>query len=149
MRILHVIESMGMGGAEQQRANLLEPLSKLGVENHLVTLWSGNAYRERVTPFANVTDLGLPDRRRALPAVPRLARLAREIDGVHTQLPWADIVGRLAAGAAGRPSASTLQSTWYNDVNLRTLARPVRARARAVRWLDSMTARTTRQFFAV
>jgi glycosyltransferase involved in cell wall biosynthesis len=148
MRILHVIESMGMGGAERHLANLLEPLSRLGVQNHLVTLWSGNAYSQNVLPYATVHDLALPERR-ALPAVPRLIRLAREVDIVHTQLPWADIVGRMAAVAARRPSVSTLQSTWYNDSNLQSFPSVVRARARAVRWLDGVTARTTRRFFAV
>ena len=148
MRILHIIESMGMGGAERHLANLMEPLSRLGVDNQLVTLWSGNAYSEHVLPFAKVHDLALPERR-ALPAVPRLIQLAREADVVHTQLPWADIVGRLAAVAARRPSVSTLQSTWYNDVNLQSFPSMVRARARAVRWLDGITARTTRRFFAV
>ena len=48
MRVLHVIESMHIGGAERHLANLLEPLRDLGVENDVALLWSGSAYGESV-----------------------------------------------------------------------------------------------------
>src|SRR5439155_7395787 len=116
VRILHVIESMQMGGAERHLANLLSPLRQLGVDNEVALLWSGSAYEDSVKPFARVHDLGLPPRK-VLPALPRLIELARRADVVHTQLPWADIAGRVAAIAARRPSVTTLQSTWYDANN--------------------------------
>jgi len=148
LRVLHVIESMGMGGAERHLANLLEPLQRLGVENHLATLWPGSAYPSSVSPFAVRHDFELQPRR-VVPALPRLYRLAREVDIVHTQLPWADIAGRLAATAARKPSVTTLQSTWYDRQNTSSFDAGLRHRIALVKRLDSWTARTTLRFFAV
>ena len=39
VRILHVIESMQIGGAERHLANLLAPLQALGIENDVALLW--------------------------------------------------------------------------------------------------------------
>jgi glycosyltransferase involved in cell wall biosynthesis len=148
VRILHVIESMQIGGAERHLANLLAPLQALGVENHLAMLWSGHAFDDSVMPFARVHDFALPPRK-VLAAMPKLVALAREVDVVHTQLPWADIAGRMAAMAARRPSVTTLQSTWYDQQNTSTFDARVRRRVALVKRLDSWTARTTRRFFAV
>jgi glycosyltransferase involved in cell wall biosynthesis len=148
MRILHVIESMQMGGAERHLANLLGPLADLGVTNEVVTLWSGLAYESSVLPFARVHDLGLRPRR-ALPAILPLARLAREVDVVNTQLPWADIVGRVAAAMARKPSVTTLQTTWYDPANLASFTPPIRRNVERIRRVDAFTARLARRFFAV
>jgi glycosyltransferase involved in cell wall biosynthesis len=148
MRILHVIESMGMGGAERHLANLLRPLAALGVENDVATFWPGAAYQDSVEPFARVHAFGLP-KRRVITALPSLVRLARDADVVHTQLPWADIVGRLAALAARRPCVTTLQSTWYDEANMDSFEPAVRRRVRMIRRIDATTAPITRRFFAV
>jgi glycosyltransferase involved in cell wall biosynthesis len=149
MRVLHVIESMGRGGAERNLASLLGPLAALGVENHLVTFWPGRSYEDRVAPFlATRHDLGLPPGK-AVRALPRLVRLARTVDLVHTQLTWANLLGRLAAIAAGRPSVTTLHTTLYDESNLARLPSVTRRKVRVIRWLDGATARTTRHFFAV
>jgi len=148
VRILHVIESMQIGGAERHLANLLAPLQALGIENDVALLWSGQAFDDSVRPYARVHDFGLPPRR-VLPAMPRLVALARQADVVHTQLPWADIAGRLAAMAARRTSVTTLQSTWYDRSNTETFDARIRRRIALVKRLDGWTARTTRRFFAV
>lgn len=148
MRILHVIESLGMGGAERHLANILGPLQSMGVENHVAALWPGSAYEESIRPYARVCSLNLRPRRVA-PALPPLVRLARDVDVVHTQLPWADIAGRMAAVAARKPCVTTLQSTWYDDSNLSALNASQRRRARWVRRLDAFTARWSEHFFAV
>jgi glycosyltransferase involved in cell wall biosynthesis len=148
VRILHVIESMQMGGAERHLANLLAPLKALGVENEVALLWSGSAYQDSVRPFARVHDFALSGRK-VLPALPRLTALARRADVVHTQLPWADIAGRLAAMAARRPSVTTLQSTWYDRQNTSSFDAAVRRRIALVKRLDGWTARSSLRFYAV
>jgi glycosyltransferase involved in cell wall biosynthesis len=148
MRILHVIESMYTGGAERNTATLLGPLNALGVENHLCTLWGGRAYENKVAPFVERHELAMTGRR-VFPALPRLTQLARRVDVVHTQLPWANIVGRLAALAARRPSVTTLHTTGYDRAHLAELPLTVRVNAEVVRNLDAETGRTTRRFFAV
>ncbi len=148
MRILHVIESMQIGGAERHLANVLGPLAELGAHNEVALLWGGRAYDESVRPFARVHDLGLQPRK-VLAGLPRLVQLARGVDLVHTQLPWADIAGRVAAIAARKPSVTTLQTTWYDAANVRTFAPAIRRNIDLVRRLDALTARSTRRFFAV
>ncbi|MDB4970789.1 MAG: glycosyltransferase [Myxococcales bacterium] len=137
-----------MGGAERHLANLLAPLKQLGVDNHVALLWGGDAYGDSVAPFAEVHDFGLVPRQ-VLPSLRGLTKLARNADLVHTQLPWADIAGRAAAVAARRPSVTTLQTTWYDESNVRSFPPAVRHRIDFVRHLDALTARVTRRFFAV
>lgn len=148
MRVLHVIESMGRGGAERNLASLLRPLSALGVENHLATLWPGRSYEERVVPFVKRHEFNLRPGR-ALAALPGLIALAREVDVVHTQLMWANIVGRVAAYLARRPSVTTLHTTAYDESNLAKLPVAVRRKTQVIRCIDALTARATKRFFAV
>lgn len=148
MKLLHVIESMGRGGAERHLANLLKPLRDLGAENHLVTLWPGRAYEDKVAPFVDRVELGLPPRR-VLPALPALVRLARGADLVHTQLPWADIAGRAAGVVARRPIVTTLQTTAYRDANIDGQPPAVQKNLRRLRRLDALTTRASARFFAV
>jgi glycosyltransferase involved in cell wall biosynthesis len=148
MRILHVIESMARGGAERNTALLLGPLAGMGVENHLATLWPGRSYDDRVEPYAVRHEFNLPATA-PFRALPRLVRLARQADVVHTQLPWANIIGRMAASAAGRPCVTTLHTTAYDPINMARLQPGLRFRTRMVRRLDAVTGRGTRHFFAV
>src|SRR6187399_1596694 len=106
MRVLHVIESMSRGGAERNLATLLPALGGMGVESVVATLWAGHAYDDVLARFATRRDFGLRPGP-AFSALPGLVSLARTVDIVHTQLPWADIVGRMAAVATGKPSITT------------------------------------------
>lgn len=148
MRVLHVIESMGRGGAERNFATILPSLHALGVENVVATLWSASAYDEQLARYSVRHDFGLKPGP-AFAALPGLLRLARTVDVVHTQLAWADIVGRLAALAARKPSITTLHTTQYDRDNLAQLTPSVRMKIRAIQWLDAALARTTRRFLAV
>jgi len=148
MKILHVVNSMGRGGAERQLSNLLGPLTNLGVQNYIATLLPEQAYDDRVIPYVTQYEVGLLQSG-WIAAFPKLVHLAGRVDVVHTQLPWSDVVGRLAALAARRPAFSTLQSTWYNHQNMQRLPPAARQRARVVKALDAVTARAARRLFAV
>jgi glycosyltransferase involved in cell wall biosynthesis len=148
MRVLHVIESMGRGGAERNFATLLPALAALGVDSVVATLWSGHAYDDRLARHATRHDFGLRPGP-AFAAIPGLIKLARGCDAVHTQLPWADVTGRLAALAAGKPSVTTLHTTQYDRDNWARSSRAVQGKVQVIRALDAALARTTRRFFAV
>ena len=149
MKILHVIESMGQGGAERHLANLFKPLAALGVENHLVTLWPGHAYEDQIEGFVHARkDFNLSDRK-VFPALPGLLPLVRAVDLVHTQLPWADIVGRMAARIENKPAVTTLQTTWYDEENVKKWGFKLRQKVRALKFLDKVTSPITKHFFAV
>jgi glycosyltransferase involved in cell wall biosynthesis len=149
MRVLHVIESMGRGGAERNFATLLPSLSALGVENVVATLWSGHAYDEVLERHTTHHDFQLPRPGPAFSTVPGLIKLAREADAVHTQLAWADIVGRIAAVAAGKPSLTTMHTTQYDGDNVARLPRRARLHTHLIQAMDAAMARTTRRLFAV
>jgi glycosyltransferase involved in cell wall biosynthesis len=149
MKILHLIESMGQGGAERHLANLFKPLSALGVENHLVTLWPGHAYEDQIAGFVSQRkEFNLNDRK-VFPALPGLLPLVRQVDLVHTQLPWADIIGRMAARIEKKPVVTTLQTTWYDEENVKKWGFKLRQKVRALRFLDVVTSPITQHFFAV
>jgi glycosyltransferase involved in cell wall biosynthesis len=147
MKVLYVINSMSMGGAERQLANLLRPLADLGVESYLATLTSDETNLERAKPFLVRYEPALLKRRWPA-ALPRLVRLAREVDVVHTHLPWSDIPGRVAALAARKPVVSTFHSTWYDPSHLRALPVMGRHKVQLIRALDGFSVRWTRALFA-
>jgi glycosyltransferase involved in cell wall biosynthesis len=150
LRVLHVIESMGRGGAERNFVTLLPALTSLGIENVLATLWGGHAFDVQLDRVAvERHDFGLARPGPAFTAVPGLVRLARTVDLVHTQLPWADITGRLAALLAGRPSLTTLHTTQYDPENTARLPQPMQTNVALIQLMDATLATTTRRFFAV
>jgi glycosyltransferase involved in cell wall biosynthesis len=148
MRILHVIDTMNGGGAERLLANILRPLTELGVTNDLATLWPGNVYESEVAPFAERCELGVASRGRAR-ALSTLVRMARRADVVSTHLNWADIYGRTAALLARRPSFSTLHNTWYAPENVARQPRSQQYKIAVVRQLEALTARSAKGLFAV
>lgn len=148
MRILHVIDTMHGGGAERLLANILRPLSELGVTNDLATLWPGNVYEDAVTPYVNECRLGLAEGGR-LSALATLVSMARRADVVSTHLNWADIYGRTAALLARRPSFSTLHTSWYAPQNVARQPRPQRLKIAVLRELEALTARPAKGLFAV
>jgi glycosyltransferase involved in cell wall biosynthesis len=143
LRILHVINSLRPSGAERHLANILGPLKELGVENHLVTFLSGNAFEEQVRRHVHRAEFGV-----GRGNIPRIVAMARDVDVVHTQLIYSDILGRLAASLAGTPSVSTLvTSAWAS------MERPApgwsSVRYQALRLADAATARLPLRHFAV
>ncbi len=148
MRVLHVINSMRRSGAERHLANILEPLAALGVENHLVTLVSGNAFEPQVTPWTSRSEFAVEDRLGPL-TIPHLASLAREVDLVHTQLTRSDVFGRAAAALAGRPSVTTLQVARYTPLEADALPLPRRLRTSLEKVIERATMRPSCRFIAV
>ncbi len=143
MRILHVINSLRPSGAERHLANLLGPLDALGVENHLVTLVSGNGFEEQVRCHVRRAELAV-----GRGNITTLVRMAREVDVVHTQLVLSDIVGRTAAMLAGTPSVTTVQSSvWAVENRAYTRMSPLRYHLQ--RAADAATARLAKRHFAV
>jgi glycosyltransferase involved in cell wall biosynthesis len=143
MRILHVINSLLPSGAERHLANLLGPLAALGVENHLVTFLPGNGFEEQVRRHVRRAALGV-----GRANVAAVMRMAREVDVVHTQLHFADVVGRAVAAAARVPSVTTFQSSMWAPENRAHLGMsPWGYHAR--RLADGATARLASRCFAV
>lgn len=111
-RVLHVIETLGHGGAEHQLALVVSALDRARYENIVCHLFPPDHLASRIQQTGvEVIGLGLVRGKKSLPeASYRLARLirARKIDLVHTSLFQADLAGGAAAKLCGVPAINTL-----------------------------------------
>ena len=149
MKVLHVINSLGAGGAEQSLVELIGPMGAAGIELEVATLGAPAAgvvpRSGRELPVSHVGGRNLADTTR------RLRRLlkARRPSLVHTSLFEADVAGRVAGRAAGVPVMTSLVNTMYDPARLCDPAVDAR-RLRAVRSIDAWTARhLTLHFHAI
>lgn len=143
--VLHLIDSLGLGGAQQRLINDLKYLN--GVFDHRVyTLFPENeGFEEKLQQLKIPTFcLGLRSPTDLLLGVHRLAQVLRRdrtIGLIHSQLFFADIVGRVAGWLCGCPVITTAQSAVYEpDSGLNSSWR---------RWLDQWTGRRVYHFVAV
>lgn len=115
IRVLGVISSSKMGGAERYFSAWAKGLAGLGVELH-VACPKGPMAADYSAAAATATELEMPDIFRAAAAA-KLSRLIRRTRAqvVHTHLWNADVLGGLAARHAGAP---VLVSTVYGAYHL-------------------------------
>lgn len=141
MRVLHLIDSLGPGGAERSLIELLPFYREAGIESTVVCL------KDHDTGFVEeVRDLGI--RLHCLPGnslrawIPAFRNYVREEqpDLVHTCLFLADLVGRIAAIGTQVPILSSLVNTSYDPVRARD-PNLNRHAFRLVRMVDGFTAR--------
>jgi glycosyltransferase involved in cell wall biosynthesis len=135
LRILQLVSSMTIGGAEQIVLSLAERVDRRRFEMHVCSLSViGQNSLQPEFEQLNIPLLTLNARRFYDPAVLRAVyQYARQqkIDVIHTHLTDADVVGRLVGRALGIPVLSTMQNIPHNH-----------ARQRRDRyWLERITAR--------
>ncbi len=118
MRIAHVIESLGRGGAERLLADLLKRLDKERFESRVFYLFPNHTLRDEIEQLGITCEcLQLSSAWDLSRGVGLLSRQLRFFapDIVHTTLQKADMFGRLAARKAGiRHILSTLHECPYN-----------------------------------
>lgn len=111
-RVLHVIETLGHGGAEHQLALVVSALDRERYENIVCHLFPPEHLAARIRgDGVEVIGLGLVRGKKSLPAaIARLVGLirARKIDLLHTSLFQADLAGGIAAKLCGVPAVNTL-----------------------------------------
>jgi glycosyltransferase involved in cell wall biosynthesis len=111
-RVLHVIETLGHGGAEHQLSVITGALDRERYESVVCHLYEPAYLAERIrAQGVPVHGLGLERSKRSWPeAIARLGRLVRHArpDLVHTSLFEADLLGGTAARIAGIPAVNTL-----------------------------------------
>lgn len=145
-RVVHVINSLGAGGAERSLAELLPHLRDHRILPMLVLLT-----RTREGLEEQVRGLGVDVYRLRATSWPgrihELRSLLRRTDPdlIHTTLFEADVVGRLAA--LGRlPVLTSLVNTSYDPVRLQD-PRVARAKLRGTQIIDAATARLLNDHF--
>ena len=147
VRVLYVIDSLLPGGAERSLAAMAPALGRRGVELHVVPLIDRPGVQAELEAAGAVLHPAVGAVRWA--ALGPLRRLIRDVapDLVHTTLFEADVAGRLAARAAGRPSVTSLVNTSYlPSARAHAVARAKRLAAMAA---DAATARLAVRFHAV
>ena len=116
MKILHVIEGLGRGGAERRLVNDLTHLCTNGFEHEVCTLGQDRALAHEIealgVPVHRLDLERLSNWRRALHCLRALVE-AQRFDLVHSQLFWADCYTRVVAHERRLPSLVTLQSSAY------------------------------------
>lgn len=141
VKVVHVINSLGQGGAERSLAELLPYLERRGVDSTVVCL------ERRVDGFHDeVVEAGFEVR--VLPSggmmkhAVRLRRSLRELrpDLLHTSVFDADIVGRLAAAGRRVPVVGSIVNVSYDPIRLAD-PRVKKWKLEGVRTLDGWTAR--------
>jgi glycosyltransferase involved in cell wall biosynthesis len=112
LTVLHVINTLGQGGAENQLALQVTGFDRDRIRSIVCHLSSPAHLGPRISASgATVRALGLPTGLRSVPvAAARLAEVIRRerVDVVHTSLLESDIAGGIAATVAGVPSIATL-----------------------------------------
>lgn len=149
LRVLHVINQLGPGGAERSLGDLVVPLAAEGVRVSIACVHPiAPEYRRDFVPDCPVRSLT----RRTLPgkALELRRLLAKDRpDLVHTTLFESHLVGRLAVAGLGIPLVSSLVNTEYEPVR-RQDPNVGAARLAAVRALDRWSGRLfTRRYHAI
>ncbi len=106
MKVVHIITSVKTGGAELMLLRLLKQLGKSGYDSHVVGLSSAGDISDQLTALGIPVDVlnsrrGVPDPSMVLD-VTRILRRVRP-DVVQTWMYHSDLIGALAARAAGNP----------------------------------------------
>jgi len=123
-KIAYVIDGLSMGGAERLMVPILKHLSQTNFEAHVCALQSKDG-----NPMADeIRALGIPvncldiEHLRDWNALPRLIRYlkANDIDLVHTQLEFANILGNISARFLHLPSVCTIHVMPSLDVKTKS-----------------------------
>ncbi|WCO65844.1 glycosyltransferase family 4 protein [Iamia majanohamensis] len=142
MKVVHVIDALGVGGgAEHSLATLLPELRERGVESSVVCLRPREGGLQAALTAAGVEVTVLPGRPgpRQVRALRRIVR-ERRPDLVHATLLPACLTARFACPGLGVPLLNSLVNTTYDPVRVR-LAGLSPTRVRAWRVIDGLTAR--------
>ncbi len=149
MRVLTIIDSLAVGGAEQSLAMATPHLIARGVEMHVAYLTEREGIAaDLLAAGAQIHSLAGPDGRlRGLLRTIRLIRALRP-DLVHTTLFKADILGRTAAWVNRVPVVSSFVTESYGPEHVSNPE--YRAwKVRAAQLIDAVTARFVARFHAV
>jgi glycosyltransferase involved in cell wall biosynthesis len=141
VKVLHVINSLGTGGAERSLSEMLSGFVRGGIASEVVVFQHQDAGVETA-----VVDAGIPvhiltpgGRVRQLVALRRLVRDLRP-DVIHTTVIEADILGRLSALGRAIPVVTSLVNTSYSPSRIDD-PNVAAGKLKLVRLLDGFTAR--------
>lgn len=150
--VLHVIQTLGPGGAERLLVTYLSELSLKEHFQHTVVMTDiENPHEESNGTFlvsaleaqgVNVIGLGSPGPRRLIQAIRKLKKLIleRNIQLIHSHLIWSNIAGRLAGRLAGIPVISSFHNSDYDPQVVASFQAP-KWKQDIIRRVDGCTSR--------
>jgi glycosyltransferase involved in cell wall biosynthesis len=154
LRVLHLIDGLGHGGAERLLADLAHAAPAVSLDLRVAALFSkdGDPAAAALRAAGVEPEIlglgGLLDPRSVLRVRSAIARA--DPDVVHTHLGYADLLGSLAAATMRRPVVSTLHLTDWSRVTSQREAVKERlfaaARRRLVRRLVAVSAAARRAY---
>lgn len=152
LEVLHVVESLGHGGAEQNLVSLLRRLPRDRFRSHVAWLYQDTQLLETLRPHvASLVPLSVENGLGHWRGVLRLADWMRhhQPDVVHAQLIRAQLVARAAAALGNRPPlVTTWQNAYYDERALNDFAGS-RLRRAVIRVLDAFSSRRDSHFLGV
>lgn len=149
MRVLHVIDGLGTGGAERSLAELLPLFTAAGVENVVCCQHRRPRGVEEAVIASGVPVRFLPDGH-PMAKLRALRHVLRELrpDIVHTTLFSSTLLGRIATLGSGVPVLTSVVNTSYGTVRLRD-PNLTSVKLRTVHLADALTARRSAHFHAI
>ena len=122
MKIAHVIDSLGWGGAQKLLLTFTEAASRRGVETLVISLKPNRSGKTGIAENLTLSGarvIELSYRKlydpRSIPALISLFK-TEQVDVVHTHLSHSIILGSLAAKASGISTVATLHNTQTNKM---------------------------------
>jgi glycosyltransferase involved in cell wall biosynthesis len=141
MKVLHVINGLGTGGAERSLREMLPGFRERGLDCEVAVLHRREHGVESEVLQAGVAvhDVRGSGRASQLRSLRQLVR-ARRPDVIHTTIFEADVLGRLAAAGSAIPVVTSLVNTPYGAAKIED-PNVSRLRLEGVRRIDSISAR--------
>lgn len=137
MKVLHVIDSLGFGGAEMSLSRILPELERRGVRSE-VACFQALPHQVPIPPGIPVETF--PGLRH-----PSLRQASRWLNGlvadanlIHTHLNFSTLAGRTLKTSA-LPIVTTLHNIWYGNTFIRSYRWPGQAKVRWMRWRERRT----------
>lgn len=153
LRAMHVIDSLGVGGAERHLLHMAAYLRTRGVDQVVVQLSRDRALSAEFSgKGVDVIELGYEPGIASFPGMYwKLLECARDWrpQVISTQLTSSDIVGRLVARRLQIPTLSTWQATRYGALAARSYSPRVRLAMAVLRGLDRLSVAPQSRFIAV
>lgn len=148
MRLLYVIDSLAPGGAETSLAAMAEPLSKHGIDLHVLPLGIRRDLAPALEAGGATVHVRKEGRGGRLGNIEAVVSAARSIqpDLIHTTLFEADIAGRIAAARLRIPSSTSVVNDSYSASHY---AESNHMKLHLARALDAGTARLATSFHSL
>jgi glycosyltransferase involved in cell wall biosynthesis len=150
---LHLIETLGSGGAERLLFTNLRHLNRDEIESEVITVFDRDEYwREPIERLGvRVRSLNGQGYRDIPRGVRRLRKVIAEISPnlIHTHLFAANIIGRIAGRLSAIPVISSIHNPEYEPEVSAGAPRSVRQKIAIARRVDQMTARACARMIAV